>query len=160
MSIYGPAMFARMSVVAMAVLAVVGCAGGEPTVTTPTTAPRSSSTSSIVDPSTTAVSNAAAPTTTSSLPSKTTTSSPQIDVMVNGGVVSGPDHFAVEAGEPVDIWVVSDVGDEVHVHGYDQFYELEPGVPLNIVFVADIPGVFEVELETSHDHLFDIEVSG
>ncbi|HEU4894970.1 MAG TPA: hypothetical protein VFT85_03950 [Acidimicrobiia bacterium] len=92
-------------------------------------------------------------------PATTTTVSP-VDVEISGGVASGAAVFTFELGESVDITVVSDVDDELHVHGYDLVFELTAGVPLILDFVADVPGVFEVEVHTGHSHVFDIEVVG
>lgn len=72
----------------------------------------------------------------------------------------GPERFTVELGESFAVVVVSDTAGVLHVHGYDLFYELEPGEPVPVELVADVPGVFEVELETTHTLLFEIEVSG
>lgn len=79
--------------------------------------------------------------------------------LVEGDVI-GPDVLEVELGESVDIWIRSDVDDEVHVHGYDLVYDLEAGEPLHLSFVADVPGIFEVEVHTGHTILFELQVSG
>ena len=71
----------------------------------------------------------------------------------------GPDRFDVTVGDDVSIWLLSDVVDEVHVHGYDLFFVAKPGVPVEIAFTADVPGIFEVEMESSHLLLFDLQVS-
>lgn len=76
------------------------------------------------------------------------------------GEIVGPDVFEVELGETVDIWIRSDVDDEVHVHGYDLTYALEAGDPFHLSFVADVPGIFEVEVHAGHTVLFEVEVSG
>jgi len=55
--------------------------------------------------------------------------------------------------------VTADVVDEVHVHGYDLFADVAPGAPATINFVADIPGVWEVELEGAGALLVELEVS-
>ena len=94
-----------------------------------------------------------------SLAPATTTPQP-IDVQISNGEVIGPEVFQVDRDDTVDLWMLGDVDDEVHVHGYDIAFHLEAGVPLNISFVAGIAGVFELELESAHTHLFDIEVSG
>jgi hypothetical protein len=54
--------------------------------------------------------------------------------------------------------VASDSTDHVHVHGYDKFADVAPGKVGEVTFVANIPGVFEVELERSHKLLFTMEV--
>jgi hypothetical protein len=55
--------------------------------------------------------------------------------------------------------VDADVADEVHVHGYDLVADVAPGSPAELTFLADIPGVFEVELESSHVELLRLEVA-
>ncbi len=64
----------------------------------------------------------------------------------------------VARGDEVTVIVTSEVADEVHVHGYDVYADLTPGVPTEFTFTADIPGIFEVELEGSHELLFELEV--
>jgi hypothetical protein len=78
---------------------------------------------------------------------------------VDGGQVEGPDLFEFALGDQVEITVLTDVADEIHVHGYDLRYDAEPGVPVEISFEADAPGIFEVELEASHLPLFEIQVT-
>jgi heme/copper-type cytochrome/quinol oxidase subunit 2 len=78
---------------------------------------------------------------------------------VVGGQVEGPDQFEFALGDQVEITVLTDVADEIHIHGYDLRYDAEPGVPVEISFEAEAPGVFEVELEASHLPLFDLEVT-
>jgi hypothetical protein len=62
-------------------------------------------------------------------------------------------------GQRVLIQVASDVADEVHLHGYDLKVEVASGSSAEIEFVADIPGVFEVELEEAGLLLFELAVS-
>jgi heme/copper-type cytochrome/quinol oxidase subunit 2 len=59
----------------------------------------------------------------------------------------------------VEITVLTDVADEIHIHGYDIRYDAQPGIPVEISFEADAPGIFEVELESNHLPLFEIQVS-
>jgi hypothetical protein len=80
-------------------------------------------------------------------------------VMYKGGSVTGIDGSATASfGDVVEITVQSDVADDVHVHGYDRVLHLEAGQPATLTFTADIPGIFEVELETSGVLLFELEV--
>ena len=60
--------------------------------------------------------------------------------------------------QPVTIRVTSDVADEVHVHGYDKTFPVAANSRGETTFVANIPGVFEVEFEKSHKVLFTLEV--
>ena len=57
------------------------------------------------------------------------------------------------------IEVTSDVTEEVHLHGYDLTAPVSPGSPGIIEFTAEIPGVFEVELEDAHKRLFELRVA-
>lgn len=75
-----------------------------------------------------------------------------------GGQVSGDTaRVEVPLGEPVTLVVTSDVADEVHVHGYDRSVAVA-GDPARLRFRADIPGVFEVELEQRGVLLTQLEV--
>ena len=76
----------------------------------------------------------------------------------SGGKVTGDSRVTVKLGDQVTIRVTSDVAEEVHVHTYDRMVDLEPGVPGEVTFTADIPGVHEVELEDSAHHLTSLEV--
>ena len=82
-----------------------------------------------------------------------------IEASVAGGTVSvDSDRVAVETGTEIRIVIESDVNEHVHVHGYDILADVTPDGPAEIVFTADIPGLFEVELEDSGNFLFEIEV--
>ena len=80
-------------------------------------------------------------------------------VTVRGGsVVEGASRQRAPLNQPVTIRVTSDVADEVHVHGYDKKFDVSPGRTGEVTFVANIPGVFEVEFERSHLLLCTLEV--
>jgi hypothetical protein len=117
--------------------------GGEPTTSTVVTT---------VPPETTTT---AAVTTTSGM---TTTTEPPVYVEIRGGEVTGPDRFEFGLGEMVSITVVADTPYELHVHGYDLLFDVEPETPLIIEFTADVPGIFEVETHPGHLVAFEIEV--
>jgi hypothetical protein len=82
-----------------------------------------------------------------------------IEVTVQGGNVQGPDRPTVTQGDKVLIVVRADVSDHVHVHSYDLMADVAPGEPARIRFVADVAGVFEVELEDGGRLLFQLEVA-
>lgn len=67
--------------------------------------------------------------------------------VAGGSVNGGPTVWEVAKGDTIRIVVTSDTGDEIHVHGYDLHDDVADGSPSNLEFVADTPGVFEVELE-------------
>ncbi len=82
-----------------------------------------------------------------------------IEATVAGGKVTvAEDRFEVAEGTYVVIRVTVDAEEPVHLHGYDIEADALPGKPAEIAFTADIPGVFEVELEDSGTLLFEIEV--
>lgn len=93
----------------------------------------------------------------------TTTAAPVepglVEIQVTGSTVVGGGKVAIPLGEEATIRVVADTADEAHLHGYDLSADLEPGVAAEIVFVASIPGVFELELEEAGLLLAEIEVS-
>ncbi len=76
-----------------------------------------------------------------------------------GAVTTEADRVKASIGDTVEIIVTSDVSEEVHLHGYDIVADLEPGVAKTLRFTADIPGIFEVEMENSGTLIFELEVS-
>jgi hypothetical protein len=142
-------------VLATLFLLIVACGGGEEAATSTTSEPESSTTST----------TKATTTTSNTLPSTSTTraattTTVQIDVSFEGGVVNGPERIAVTLADEVSVWVLSDEEAEIHVHGYDLFFDATAGVPVDVTFIADVPGIFEVEVEGSHTILFQLEVTG
>jgi hypothetical protein len=84
----------------------------------------------------------------------------RIEVAYAGGAVTdGVARYAVPLGSPVELAVASDVADEVHVHGYDRRSFVTAGAGTTLRFTADLPGVFEVELEQRGAPLAELEVS-
>ncbi len=82
-----------------------------------------------------------------------------VRIVVRGGkVVGGLKRATIEQGKKVAIVVGADVADHVHLHGYDKFADVAPRKPARLVFVASIPGRFEVELEDRGLPIADLEV--
>ena len=82
-----------------------------------------------------------------------------IEATIRGGEVSTADErVEIALGETVRLVILSDSDDELHVHGYDLKRPLTAGEELTLEFVADIPGVFEVELEDTGLNLFELRV--
>ena len=82
-----------------------------------------------------------------------------IDATISGGEVrTANERVEVALGETVRLVILSDSNDELHVHGYDLKRPLTAGKELTLEFVADIPGVFEVELEDAGLDLFELRV--
>jgi hypothetical protein len=84
-----------------------------------------------------------------------------ITVRISDRKVEGvPARVEVDRGNRVRIDVTSDRRDELHVHGYDKTLPLAPGAPATLQFVAEVPGVFEVETHDGHLLLFQLVVHG
>ena len=83
-----------------------------------------------------------------------------ISVEVAGGApVGGHQRVEVDLGSVVALVVTADAAEEVHVHGYDILRAASDGHPAQFAFTAEIPGVFEVELEGSGRLLLLLEIS-
>lgn len=115
------------------------------------------STSSTAGPATTDIPAPPSPTTTSptstspTTTSTTTSTSAELPgVIIAQGEVDGPDSVEVTLGEEAALAVTSDVELELHVHGYDHVYEVGAGQTVEVRFVADVPGIFEVETHPGH----------
>lgn len=76
-----------------------------------------------------------------------------------GAVTAGAGRYAVPLGSTVEIVVASDVADEVHLHGYDRSGFVTAGASTTLRFVADVPGVFELEFEQRGTRLAQLQVS-
>jgi hypothetical protein len=62
-----------------------------------------------------------------------------------GRAEPAPHRVAVPLGSAVLLGVTADVAGEVHVHGYELAYPVQPGQPACVLFVADRAGLFDVE---------------
>ena len=87
------------------------------------------------------------PTTTSVTPTTVADDSVEILVTVAGGQLTSERRAEVKLGDNVRIVIRSDTADELHLHGYDLTVDVAAGQDAELVFVAEIPGIFEVELE-------------
>jgi hypothetical protein len=138
---------AALTTVAALTLAACGDDGSPQATGTTTTSVPAATTSTTTGPATTAK------------PTTTADATPVIEVRVAGGKVQGGvRRERVKLGEAVVLRVVADVADEVHLHGYDKSADVAPGKPAQIRFTADVPGVWEVELEQRRQKLIELEV--
>ncbi|MDQ4005417.1 MAG: hypothetical protein M3135_03830 [Actinomycetota bacterium] len=106
--------------------------------------------------------------TTTPRPTETSTESPTpeptgtldaVEIEVEEGRVEGPGRISVTQGDRVAIEVKADTSDHVHVHGYDILADVAPDEEVVLRFRADIPGIFEIELEGSGLLLTTLEVA-
>ncbi|HEX4872175.1 MAG TPA: hypothetical protein VFV27_07680 [Nevskiaceae bacterium] len=76
-----------------------------------------------------------------------------------GETREGPALISRREGETLEIEVLSDAANELHLHGYDQRLTLQPGVPARLSRVLDRAGRFELELhQPRHRALAVVEV--
>jgi hypothetical protein len=76
--------------------------------------------------------------------------------VVEGRAEPAPQRIDVALGAPVVLRVEADTPTEVHVHGYDRVADAAPGTPACLEFVADVPGMFEVE---AHPHTLLVQLA-
>lgn len=138
---------ATFTALAASVVAGAGC-GGSSGSTAATTVTEDSST---VDTSTQTTS-----------PDSTTPAAPDVTVMrivvKDGRAQGGIRRLDVAKGDRVRLVVAADTADEVHLHGYDRTADVAPGQKGQIVFVATVPGRFEIELEGAGVQIGELEV--
>lgn len=83
----------------------------------------------------------------------------EISIEIQGDMIHTDNELVVvPLGSTVVITIASDTQDEVHVHGYDLFEHLHAGEEVTIEFEAEVPGIFEVEMETSKKLLIELQV--
>lgn len=107
---------------------------------------------------------AASPSDPASQPAATPPDSPATDVVniaiaiTDGKVSPAGQRVDVPRGAAVSLEITTDAADEVHVHGHDITAAIQPGQPTRVEFVADEPGLFEVETHDSHLLLVQLAV--
>ncbi|MDX6632237.1 MAG: hypothetical protein QOG09_306 [Solirubrobacterales bacterium] len=72
--------------------------------------------------------------------------------------VGGIQKLTFQKGGRVRFEVVSDIADEIHVHGYDLMKDVPAGGSVSFDFPAAIDGVFEVELEGRKQQIAELTV--
>lgn len=81
-------------------------------------------------------------------------------VRVAGGKpAGGVAKLEFTKGQRIQFDVVSDVADEVHVHGYDVAKEVKAGEKVRFSFDGKIDGRFEVELEGRGVQIAQLDVN-
>ena len=77
---------------------------------------------------------------------------------VNGRPVGGIQRPTVKKGETVRMVVKTNVGTQVHLHGYNIEKNIKKGVPTVIQFVAKVQGRFALELHPMDAQLAQLTV--
>ena len=135
------------SLLAACGLLLAGCDGGD-------TSPAASD-NTVTEPTPPATTDST-PTTPTPKPKPTTR---QIVIVVDQGRPRGGiKRPTLGKGEKVVLIVRADVGDEVHIHGYETTKTLTPGKPARIPLTATLAGRFEVELHHPDALLAVLEV--
>jgi hypothetical protein len=81
-------------------------------------------------------------------------------ITVKGGKpVGGIKQITVKKGDPVRFVVHSDVGDEIHVHGYNFHKDVKAGGQVTFSFPAKIDGEFVIELESRSEQIASLVVN-
>ena len=146
---WAPVLTRHVLVAALVVALVTGCAAGTATTGSGSAASPASGQSS-----------GALPAATPTPPVSPTAPVRTVAVESTGGRVDGTDgREEVALGEEVVLRFVSDVDEQIHVHGYDHEAALPAGTPVEVRLTADIPGVFEVELHDAGKVLYQLRVS-
>ena len=78
--------------------------------------------------------------------------------VVNGQPQGGIQKLSFVKGDRIRLRVVSDVADEIHIHGYDLHKDVAKGGSVQFSFPASIEGRFEIELENAGTQIADLEV--
>jgi hypothetical protein len=78
--------------------------------------------------------------------------------VVDGQPEGGIKTLSFQKGDRVRVRVVSDVADEIHIHGYDVAKDVEQGGSVQFSFPASIEGRFEIELENAGTQIANLEV--
>ena len=73
--------------------------------------------------------------------------------------ILGPEQFEYRLGDAVEITIYSSVDDELHVHGYNLFFDLVAGDVTVVFLEATIPGIFEAEMEGRQKLVFQLQVT-
>lgn len=86
---------------------------------------------------------------------------PSIPVVrvVGGEPKGGVKRLSYKNGDKIRFRVVSDVADEIHVHGYDKHFDVAAGGSVTVALDATIEGRFEVELENHGVEIVQLEVT-
>ncbi|HYH61329.1 MAG TPA: hypothetical protein VD766_05645 [Solirubrobacterales bacterium] len=83
---------------------------------------------------------------------------PELEIR-NGEPVGGPLELEVPQGEGFELLVTTDTADELHLHGYELYFDIEPGKSNEIKVPATDIGTGIVELESHSTGVVLAEIS-
>jgi uncharacterized lipoprotein YajG len=141
---------AALSLAVAAVVLLAGCGGSSN---------GSSNAGSSAVPSVSATTAPPGVSVTTPTPTTTADDAQVIAITLAHGTVTGVQpRTDVKRGTRVRISITSDVAEVLHVHGYELEKDVAAGQATQLEFVADTPGVFEVELHKSDKVLTRLQV--
>ena len=73
--------------------------------------------------------------------------------------VGEPTTLEFDSGETVRLRFVSDVAEEIHIHGYDEYADVRADSAATTRFEADAEGIFEIEAHSTGELLAKLQVS-
>lgn len=79
-------------------------------------------------------------------------------VYEGGAPKGGVKRLRFEEGDQVRFRIRSDVADEVHVHGFDTYVDVDAGKTTTIAFKARFDGAYEVEMHGSGTQVATLEI--
>jgi FtsP/CotA-like multicopper oxidase with cupredoxin domain len=132
-------------VIAVVAAIVLGTAGGD----------EQESAQQQTTPAQTSTPEAASTATPEATETATPTPTPEPVAVVQPG---SEQTLRFKEGETVRFKVRSPTADHVHVHGYDLFKDVPANRTVTMSFKATITGIFEIELEDSHQLLAQLRV--
>lgn len=151
----------RIHAASVTALLLTACSAGGSSSTVAPTPSSSVPPTSVGVPDTTAADSASTSTSTSTMPTMSTIvdEAVVIEVTVEGGQLVSDRRAEVKLGDNVRLVIESDAADELHVHGYDLTADVVVGQETELSFVAEIPGIFEVEFETIRLQVLELVVN-
>jgi len=88
-------------------------------------------------------------------PQATPEPTPEPPPLIRSGKVT---RLEFTEGERIRFRVRSQVDEEIHVHGYDEYVDVPAGETVNVSFRADITGIFEIELHGTGEQIAELRV--
>ena len=79
-------------------------------------------------------------------------------VFADGRPRGGVKRLSFDKGDRVRFRVRSDVADEIHVHGFDEYADVAAGRSVTLSFDARFDGAYEVEMHESGTQVATLEI--
>jgi hypothetical protein len=77
----------------------------------------------------------------------------------NAKPVGGINQLSANKGDKINLTVVSDTADEIHIHGYDFHKDVPKNGSVHFSFPAKIDGGFVIELEARKQQIAELKVA-